>query len=170
MANIYYNSDYARNKDKDSIIYKSVTGEVTEITPIDYLKENPDKSFNDFLELKKYSDDNYHNEMLKDKKEIRNTLQIVDLDSNSLIDNTNPLDLLCDLQEYSDFNKVFNSFLTDGGATETEVRRFIMSYYNNLSCVEIAQKEKVKPKRVYKSITNFKNKAKFFLELGGKTY
>lgn len=51
----YNKSDYALNKYSKNIIYRSVKG-IVEVTPEEYLAENPDKSKNDFIELKKLSD------------------------------------------------------------------------------------------------------------------
>lgn len=165
MPAIYYKSDFAINKDKDSIVYKSVTGEVIEVTAIDYLRRNPDKTFNDFLELKKFSDDNYHVEMLLDKKEIRNTTYIEDVNENRLMDNScNPQELMCSVQDKILFYQNISDFINHSKVTETELRRFKLLYSQNLSYVEIAQTEGTSISSICQSITNFRKKAKKFLK------
>ena len=47
----YKDSDYARNKFSDGIVYR-FADRIVEITLKDYLAENPDKTVEDFMELK----------------------------------------------------------------------------------------------------------------------
>lgn len=47
----YKNSDYAQNKFSDGIVYR-FADRIVEITLKDYLGENPDKTVEDFMELK----------------------------------------------------------------------------------------------------------------------
>ena len=55
----YRNSDYAVNKYADGIVYRFNDSTTLEITLERYLMENPDKTEQDFAELKKISDEIY---------------------------------------------------------------------------------------------------------------
>ena len=54
----YRESDYALNKYSRGIVYK-FADRIVEVTLEDYLRENPDKTEADFLELKALSDEIY---------------------------------------------------------------------------------------------------------------
>lgn len=166
---VYYKSNYARNKNRNSIFYHFNTGETREVTLEYYLKKEPDKTYKDFELLKFESDKDYHEEMLQDNKEIKHTTQLDEVELNNLVDNkATPLDYLCNKFSDKEFKENFESFLKSGYVTETEIRRFTMSYYDELTCIQIAQKEKTCERVIYTSITNFKNKAKNFLKMGSK--
>jgi RNA polymerase sigma factor (sigma-70 family) len=66
----YQNSDYALNKHSGGIVYRFADGSRFTITPAAYLAENPDKTEADFLALKSFSDEDYHE---RDKAEYRQT-------------------------------------------------------------------------------------------------
>ena len=55
----YRKSDYAINKYSPNIVYR-FHDEIIEVTLEDYLKENPDKTEQDFAELKALSDQIYY--------------------------------------------------------------------------------------------------------------
>ena len=55
----YKNSDYALNKYSEGIVYQ-FTDSMVEVTLADYLRENPEKTEADFMELKALSDAIYH--------------------------------------------------------------------------------------------------------------
>ena len=55
----YKKTDYALNKNSPHIVYK-FGDEIIEVTLEDYIKQNPDKTPEDFTELKAISDENYH--------------------------------------------------------------------------------------------------------------
>lgn len=61
MAN-YNKSDYARNKDEDSIVYQSWKDGRIEITEEIYLEKCPERTSEDFRQLKEISDEMYHDE------------------------------------------------------------------------------------------------------------
>ena len=54
----YRKSDYAINKYSPNIVYR-FHDEIIEVALEDYLKENPDKTEQDFAELKALSDEIY---------------------------------------------------------------------------------------------------------------
>ena len=55
----YKDSDYALNRYSKGIVYKFADG-IVEITLEDYLRDNPDKTEEDFAELKAMSDEIYY--------------------------------------------------------------------------------------------------------------
>lgn len=166
MPIIYYKSDFARNKDDESIVYKFVTGEVVKVTLSKFLEENPDKTKEDFIKLKKFSNEDYHVEMLEDKKEIRYTTYIEDIVEGELIDDANdPCELICSTEDKISFKENVKKFLKNSKVTKTELRRFKLCYFKELSYVEVAQIEGTSEQAVCQSVTNFKKKAKFFLEM-----
>lgn len=55
----YQNSDYTVNKFSNGIVYQFADGCV-EITLADYLKANPDKTEQDYVQLKAISDEIYY--------------------------------------------------------------------------------------------------------------
>jgi hypothetical protein len=73
----YQNSDYALNKHSGGIVYRFADGSRFTITPAAYLAENPDKTEADFLALKSFSDEDYHEQ---DKTDYRQTWKDAPLD------------------------------------------------------------------------------------------
>ena len=55
----YKNSDYALNRYSQGIIYKFADG-IVEVTLESFLRDNPDKTEEDFAELKALSDEIYY--------------------------------------------------------------------------------------------------------------
>lgn len=55
----YNKSGYALNKVSQNIVYRFADG-IVEVTLADYLRENPNKTEEDFKELKAMSDEMYH--------------------------------------------------------------------------------------------------------------
>lgn len=69
MKNYKY-SDYALNKYSENIVYR-FQNERIEISLKDYLSENPDKTEEDFKELKMLSDEMFHEQVKKDYNQTR---------------------------------------------------------------------------------------------------
>ena len=68
----YRKSDYAINKYSPNIVYRFYDDEIIEVSLEDYLKENPDKTEQDFAELKALSDEIYMNRIgLKAPRPVR---------------------------------------------------------------------------------------------------
>lgn len=64
----YWTSDYAVNKDREGIVYQFADGSEIEISLMEYLQVNPDKTEQDFMELKALSDDIYYEQALEDTR------------------------------------------------------------------------------------------------------
>ena len=64
-------SDYALNKFSEGIVYK-FSNEIREITKEQYLRENPNKTEEDFLKLKEISDEIFLDEIRYETAQGRN--------------------------------------------------------------------------------------------------
>ena len=64
----YWTSDYAVNKDRKGIVYQFADGSEIEISLAEYLQVNPDKTEQDFMELKALSDGIYYEQALEDTR------------------------------------------------------------------------------------------------------
>lgn len=71
----YRNSDYALNKFSEGIVYR-FSGEIRIVTMEDYLRENPDKSKEDFEKLKALSDQIYLEELREENTYRKRTVSM----------------------------------------------------------------------------------------------
>lgn len=159
----YKKSDYAINKYASGIVYRTAD-QIIEITLSDYLETNPDKTEQDFYELKALSDEIY---LEQDRKENVSTRKNVSLENNEQIK-----DVIASALEENYIEKLDkqNSILAlkqlfeKGNLTDTQKRRFKMYLFDNLSLREIAKIENVAHISVYESICTAKEKLKKFFE------
>ena len=77
----YKDSDYALNRYSQGIVYKFSDG-IVEITLEDYLRDNPDKTEEDFAKLKALSDEIYYQQ---DRQEYRVSHLDVSIDRKSVV-------------------------------------------------------------------------------------
>ena len=75
-------SDYALNKFSEGIVYK-FSNEIREITKEQYLRENPNKTEEDFLKLKEISDDIFLDEIRYETAQGRKLVPTEDLENDS---------------------------------------------------------------------------------------
>lgn len=75
----YRKSDYAINKYSPNIVYR-FQDEIIEISLDDYLKENPDKTEQDFSELKALSDAIYYDQDRSENAQTRKDVSIYGLE------------------------------------------------------------------------------------------
>ena len=71
----YRKSDYAINKYSPNIVYR-FHDEIVEVSLEDYLKENPDKTEQDFAELKALSDEIYYEQDRAESAQTRKDVSI----------------------------------------------------------------------------------------------
>ena len=71
----YRKSDYAINKYSPNIVYR-FHDEIIEVSLEDYLKENPDKTEQDFAELKALSDEIYYEQDRTESAQTRKDVSI----------------------------------------------------------------------------------------------
>lgn len=159
----YKDSDYAFNKYSNGIVYKAAN-EIIEISLDDYLKANPDKTEQDFKELKAMSDEIYLEQVREENRTTQRTLSLENItqtqDVTALTIEENYIEKL-DKQYIA---LAFKKFLKDGSLTEVQKRRFIMHVFKNLSMRKIARIENVDFTSVRESIHSAKRKLKKFFE------
>ena len=71
----YRKSDYAINKYSPNIVYR-FHDEIVEVSLEDYLKENPDKTAQDFTKLKALSDEIYYEQDRAESAQTRKDVSI----------------------------------------------------------------------------------------------
>lgn len=148
MSN-YNQSDYARNKDKESIVYKTAKGECIEITKESYLKENPDLTEEDFRKLKECSDEMYHTETKVDRDH-RRALKKSKL-FGSAVTGTHEDELIA-LEEKERIILFVDSLIANSKMTPTQKRRFMKYYGKGRTLRDIAQEEGVDHKAIHQSL------------------
>lgn len=159
----YNESDYAVNKLSPNIVYRFANGKV-EITLADYLQSNPDKTEQDFAELKAWSDENYHEQVTGTNRTGRLDVSINELEGTMQL-STEAIDV--ELIRRGEQNKALiaaKQLLDSGSLTEVQQRRFILHFFKGLSTRQIASAEGVHQKAVWKSIHFAKEKLKTFFE------
>lgn len=77
----YRKSDYARNKFSEGIVYQFSDGTL-EISMADYLRDNPDKTEADFLELKALSDEIYLEQVRLETAQGNKTVSMTELEDS----------------------------------------------------------------------------------------
>lgn len=87
----YRKSDYAINKYSPNIVYR-FDDEIIEVSLEDYLKENPDKTEQDFAELKALSDGIYYEQDRAESAHTRKNVSIHSLEEMGCC-STRPLEL-----------------------------------------------------------------------------
>lgn len=160
----YYKSDYALNKKSESIVYRSDTGEIIEITKEAFLASDTELTEQDFLAWKARSD-----EMLRqtDRDDWRQTYKNVSV--NGLEEtahcSTLPLD-----EEYMEIQDRFyamqaiRQLLRSDSLTPTQRRRFRLYYFNGLTMRKIAELEGVYLNAVAGSLTAATDKLRRYFE------
>jgi len=159
----YKSSDYAVNKYSEGIVYKTANKTI-EINLADYLKANPDKTEQDFKELKALSDEIYLEQV---REENRVTQKTFSLENVKQIQDVTALSIEENYIEKLDKQYIilaFKKFLKDGSLTKIQKRRFIMHTFKNLSLRKIAEMEKVHFTSVQESVNSAKIKLKKFFE------
>lgn len=159
----YQESDYALNKYSEGIVYKFADG-IVEVTLADYLRDNPDKTEQDFQTLKALSDEMYHEQ---------------DLDEAAYGKRARKLDWLAESEEYAapsaDMTLIHNSekgqalkaakrLLESGKLTEVQRRRFILHFFQGFSTRQIAKMEGVRQRAVWDSLMWAGKKLKKFYD------
>ena len=159
----YNKSDYAVNKYSTGIVYQ-FTDETIEVTLELYLRENPDKTESDFLELKMLSDTIYHEQ---DRSETNQTrphkrvpINLCGINDDSDID---PLTAYIEKIDRENAAHAIRQLLDSGELTRIQEMRFRAHFFNGKSARQIAREEGVDHKAVLDSISQAIEKfSKFF--------
>jgi len=159
----YKNSDYAVNKYSSGIVYRTVN-QIIEISLSDYLEANPDKTEQDFYELKALSDQIYLEQAQKENKSTKKDISFENMeqlkDSAVFTIEENYIEKLDKQNSILALKQLFEK----GNLTEIQKRRFKMHIFENLSYREIAKIENVHFTSVQDSIDLAKIKLKKFFD------
>lgn len=159
----YQDSDYAVNKFSPNIVYRFADG-IVEVTLQDYLRDNPDKTEQDFAELKALSDEIFHEQDLEDTRygKRAQTLEVVE---NS--DRYAAVSLDMELIHKNDLGQALKAaihLLESGKLSEIQERRFILHFFKGLSTRQIARLESVSQQSICDSLWWAAKKLKKFFD------
>jgi len=157
----YQNSDYALNKHSDGIVYR-FADRIVEVTLTDYLAENPDKTEDDFIALKSFSDADYREQ---DRHDYRQTWKNTSLDTiaeTMLCSSPSAESAVIDAQEEAERkrNRAALGKKAWNKLTEVQKRRYFMYHVNGFSTWKIAEAEGVNQSKIVKSLSAADRKIK----------
>lgn len=155
----YRESDYALNKYSPNIVYK-FSDKTIEVTLEDYLKQNPDRTAEDFAELKALSDEMYHEQVIVENRTSRLDVAIDEVNEQAFADERTVLQDMIEREDKTKALRAAKELLDNGKLTKVQKRRFILHYFQNLSTRKIAAMEGVSHIAVFKSITLANEKLK----------
>ncbi|MBS4931613.1 MAG: sigma-70 family RNA polymerase sigma factor [Clostridiales bacterium] len=135
----FQNTDYVRNKYSKGILYKVSDGYI-EVTLEDYIKENPDKTEEDFMELKQISDAIYYEQ---DQEEASYARRKEEVEVEEIMDEeASLLDIrLIEQEEKEEMTKAVKQLLNNKDLTFIQRRRFYLHFFEGMSYREIAKQE-----------------------------
>ena len=159
----YNKSDYAVNKYSTGIVYQ-FADETIEVTLELYLRENPNKTEDDFRKLKELSDTIYREQ---DRSETNQTrphkrvpINLCGINDDSDID---PLTAYIEKIDRENAAHAIRQLLDSGELTRIQEMRFRAHFFNGKSARQIAREEGVDHKAVLDSISQAIEKfSKFF--------
>lgn len=148
----YNESDYALNKYSEGIVYKFADGSKHTIMLKDFLAANPDKTAEDFAQLKAMSDEVYHQQDLGDTGYGKRKRSL-----DMLPEQKHPTTVSIDVEliHKTDTDKAVKAakqLLRSGKLTEVQRRRFVLHYLNGQSIRQIAALEEVDYRAVWESL------------------
>lgn len=153
--NNYRNTDFALNKHSKGIVYKFADG-IIETTLTDYLRENPEKTEEDFYRLKELSDEIYYQQ---DRHQNRTSRLDVSIYCLKQADYISLIHLAIDTERKNERSKeqeqalIAARRLLDGGnLTDTQKHRFYLYFFEGLSTRQIALQDKVHQRAVWDSL------------------
>ena len=147
----YKDTDYALNKYSKGIVYKFSDG-IIETTLDDYLRENPEKTEEDFKKLKELSDEIYYEQ---DRHRTRTTRLDISIHCLGYAENILISSLAIDVEEEYEKEKALitaRKLLGSGKLTEIQKRRFYLYFFKGLSTRQIARRESVHQRAVWDSL------------------
>jgi len=159
----YTNSDYAINKYSKGIVYRFIN-EIVEITLERYLSENPEKTENDFLILKKLSDEIYlkqvrnENAMTKKNTSLNSLEETYAFSTESLEDK-----YFYSLDKKDEPTLIDTIDILNNCLTATQKRRYLLYHFQGKTMDEIADLEHVDKSSVFDSLSSAKKKIKKYL-------
>ena len=148
----YWTSDYAVNKDREGIVYQFADGKELEISLAEYLRDNPGKTEQDFLELKALSDGIYYEQALEDTRYGKQKQSLGQLEDSEQFATPSIDTLLIHNSEKGQALKAARLLLNSGDLTEVQRRRFLLHFFEGLSYRQLAVRENVHFTSVQESI------------------
>jgi DNA-directed RNA polymerase specialized sigma24 family protein len=163
----YQDSDYAANKYAGGIVYRFADSTV-EITPEDYLRENPGKTEADFAELKALSDRLFYEQDRAAYRQTWKDVSIHGLDETEQCASSSPEDEIIDKPAQATVKKQRQELAKKGlnALTETQRRRYILHVVKGLTMREIATCEGISHPSVVESLLAAEKKLKKVLAEG----
>jgi len=167
----YKDGDYAINKNAEGIVYR-FADQTIEVTLEDYLRENPNKTPDDFAELKILSDTDYYD---TDRRDYRQTWKNIPIEK--LFENENLMFSVPSAEEAlleegateaAYLQMKSSAALAISKLTEIQKRRYLMYHIQGLSTWEIATLERVNQSKIVKSLALADKKIKKILKVDGK--
>lgn len=158
------------NKYSPNIVYR-FHDEIVEVSLEDYLKENPDKTEQDFAELKALSDEIYYEQDRAESAQTRKDVSIHGLEEMDCC-STRPLEeeleeLAVEVQHRRYARIALERLFAAGVLTEVQKRRFRLHVFRGLSTRQIGRLEGTSHQAVAKSLNLAIEKLKnFFAEQG----
>ena len=165
MARNYRQSDYAKNKYSNNIVYAGLD-ETIEITLEQFLYENPGMTEEDFKYWKNWSDEDYLIADRKDTNEAKHTVSIHSIEATELVSIPSAEDIVIEkLSRESE--RVYT--MKDAEAvlsklTDIQRRRYLLYEVYGLSTPQIALSEGVSQYTVWESIDSAKKRIKKVLK------
>lgn len=165
MARNYRQSDYAKNKYSNNIVYAGLD-ETIEITLEQFLDENPGMTEEDFKYWKNWSDEDYLIADRKDTNEAKHTVSIHSIEATELVSIPSAEDIVIEkLSRESE--RVYT--MKDAEAvlsklTDIQRRRYLLYEVYGLSTPQIALSEGVSQYTVWESIDSAKKRIKKVLK------
>ena len=167
----YRKSDYAINKYSPHIVYR-FHNEIVKVSLEDYLKENPDKTEQDFAELKALSDEIYYEQDRAENAQTpKDICSIHGLEETALCA-TRPLEdeweeRITEARDRLHARIALEQLFAAGVLTEVQKRRFRLHVFRGLSTRQIGRLEGTSHQVVAKSLILALKKLKiFFAEQG----
>lgn len=158
----YWKSDYALNKRSSGIVYQFADG-LVEITLEDYLRENPEKTQEDFLALKAISDEIYAQQFSRTKAQTRRELPLYDDKRLCAPSAEQMMEVSMRLRELEAMHAQLERFIDSGVLTEIQRRRFTLYCFRKLSTRQIARSEGVSQCSVWECLHACEKKFEKFL-------
>lgn len=162
----YTDSDYALNKFSEGIVYK-FSDRIVEVTLADYLAENPERTEQDFRELKKLSDAMYLDQVRKENAHTKKNDSLDASENISLYRTPSPEDMMFAAIEASEEAErrqlhIVTAKCALAKLTDVQRRRYLL-YHEGLSTWKIADLEHVNQKSIFESLQAAEKKVKKIL-------
>jgi len=160
----YRDSDYALNKYNDGIVYRFADTTVI-VTLADYLAENPDKTVEDFNELKMFSDADYLDQVRYNNASTKKVVTIGELAETMAFAVPSIEHEVIDEPEESERLEARRNLANCAldKLTEVQLKRYIMYHVEGLSTYKIAEVEGKDHKTIFESLKAADKKIKSFL-------